>query len=172
MSLLAVVALTFLTSSQEPSGPTPGELVAMKKLSFLAGKWEGDGWMRMGPGEPSQFTGSENVQVKLQGKALLVEGKFKDKTSQKVIHETLAIISFDEKSGKYRFSAYLFNRPPGEYVLEAKERGFCWGIQPPSGPKIDYTMTLTETGEWHEVGEYEMTGQGKVKFLEMRLKKL
>jgi len=167
--LSLIAALAFV--AQEQTGPTAAELTAMKKLSFLAGKWEGEGWMRMGPGEPLKFTGTETVQVKLQGKALLVEGLFRGVSDKKVIHETLAVITYDEGQKKYRFNTYLFNRPNGEFELELLDQGFRWSLQPAGGPKAQYTMKLTPEGSWHEIGEVDIPGQGKFQFLEMRLKK-
>ncbi len=170
MNCLLAGAFLFVAQGQMADGPTSAELAAMKKLSFLAGKWEGDGWMQQGP-QKQNFKGAEHVQIKLQGKALLVEGLFMNPDSKKTIHETLAVITFDEKSGKYKFNTYLFNRPNGEFDLQAQENGFTWQMKPGNDMVIDYTMKL-EAGVWHEVGEITMPSRPKFKFLEMKLKKL
>ncbi|MGI9055142.1 MAG: hypothetical protein ACR2F2_04995 [Pyrinomonadaceae bacterium] len=55
-----------------------------------------------------EFTGTENVQRKVDGLALLVEGRFTDKKdSAKVIHETLAVLNYNPKTDIYDFKTYL-----------------------------------------------------------------
>ncbi len=49
----------------------------MQRLAFMAGKWQGEGWMESG-GERHAFRGGEVVQEKLGGLALLIEGTFYD----------------------------------------------------------------------------------------------
>ncbi len=167
-TLVAFVAL--LPTPQEPGGPSPAEIAALKKLNFLVGKWEGTGWVQQGPNR-QEFTGTEHVQTKLQGKALLVEGLFRENVSKKVFHETLAVITFDEKTNKYTFATYLFNRPNGNFELKLLDNGFSWQMKPNDAVTVDYTMKL-EKGEWVEIGEVLMPNQQKMKFLEMRLKKV
>jgi hypothetical protein len=141
----------------------------MKKLHFLVGKWEGTGWMQQGP-QRLEAKGSETVQVKLQGKALLVEGLFADVVAGKVVHETMAVVTYDEKAAKYRFNTYLYNRPNAEYVLDVKENGIAWQMKVGEGMFVDFTMGI-DKGDWLEIGEFTMPGRPKTKFLEMRLKK-
>lgn len=168
--LLAPILAVAISVAQQPTGPTTAELTAMKKLGFLVGKWEGQGWMQQGPTKETA-NGTENVQWKLQGKALLVEGLFTHVSTKQVVHETLAVITFDEKSGKYKFSAFLFNRPNGEYELKAHENGFTWSMKPTEQVTVDFAMNLVN-GEWIEVGEFSFNGGAKTKFLEMKLKKV
>lgn len=166
-SLIAFVAL--MLGPQEQAGPSPAEIAAMKKLDFLVGKWEGTGWMQRGPNR-QEARGTEHVQAKLQGKALLIEGLFKDVTSKGVVHETLAVVTYDEKTGKYKFSAYLFNRPPAEYELMVKDQGISWQMKVGEGMTVDFSMGI-DKGDWLEIGEITVPGRPKTKFLEMRLKK-
>ena len=44
---------------------------ALKKLEFLAGEWEGHARISCGPGEPLAVRQTEEVQMKLDGLALL-----------------------------------------------------------------------------------------------------
>ena len=169
--LASIIAFfTLALGVQEQAGPSPAELAAIKKLDFLVGKWEGTGWMQRGPAR-QEARGTEHVQVKLQGKALLVEGLFKDVTTKGVVHETLAVITYDEKAGKYRFSTYLFNRPNAEYELTVKEQGVSWQMNVGQGMMVDFSMGI-DKGDWLEIGEVTMPGRPKTKFLEMRLKKV
>ena len=47
---------------------------AMQKLAFLEGHWSGPVTIVRGPGEPLKATQTEDVQFKLDGLVLLIEG--------------------------------------------------------------------------------------------------
>jgi len=170
LTFVAASILALAPLQQPQAGPSAAELAAMKKLHFLVGKWEGTGWMQMGP-QRQEAKGSEHVQVKLQGKALLVEGLFADVANGKVVHETMAVITYDEKASKYRFNTYLYNRPNAEYELSLKDNGVAWQMKVGEGSFVDFTMGI-DKGDWLEIGEVTMPGRPKMKFLEMRLKKV
>lgn len=165
------VVVAVMSQAQMPTGPSAAEVEAMKKLDFIVGKWEGEGWLMAGAGKREVFKGTENVQAKLHGKALLVDGHFLDPKDNRTVHETLAIITYDEKAKKCLFKTYLFNRPGGEFELTVIDKGFSWELHPPNGPKVLYTMKLNEKGEWIESGEVMIEGREPLKFLEMRLAK-
>ena len=103
----------------------------MKKLEKMAGQWKGSGWAQYAQGKET-FTGGEIVQKKVDGLALLVEGKFTN-TAGKVIHETLAVMSYDDKLAGYRFNTFLANGMTGEHDLKVFPDRFEWGFQIPSG---------------------------------------
>ncbi|MEO7453390.1 MAG: hypothetical protein ABIV13_01350 [Fimbriimonadales bacterium] len=166
VGLLVSVALLF---PQFPQGPSAVELEAMKKLDFMVGNWEGVGWMMLPEGR-EVFKGTENVQKKLQGKALLIEGKFADTKDGRIVHETMAIVTYDEAKKKYVFQTYLFNRPGGVFDLNVKPNGFTWAIDVPNVTRADYDMNLVN-GEWVEKGSVTLPNGQKHEFLEMRLKK-
>ena len=46
----------------------------MKKVQWLVGKWEGEGWMMFGPEEKHTFSQIETVTSKLNGLLLAIEG--------------------------------------------------------------------------------------------------
>ncbi len=153
-----------------PTGDT--ERAAMAKLDGMVGRWEGGGWMDMGAGR-SAFQGSETVQKKLRGVALLVEGDFTGKVGdggqEAPVHTTLGVIFFDAKSGKYRFNSWLATGMAGERDLTLTSDGWQWEMQ--AGPmRIRYTARLTP-GEWHEIGERSSDGTNWSPFFEMTLKK-
>jgi len=141
----------------------------MKKLDSWIGKWEGSGWMQQGA-EKETFTGTEIVQRKLDGLAMLVEGKFTNKENV-VIHETLAIVSNNPKTKNYDFSTYLGSGNKGIYELKSTANGFQWEIHFPGG-KILYTTKLT-ADTWIEIGEMSRDdGKTWRKFFEMTLKRV
>ena len=79
---------------------------AMQKLAFLVGQWKGEATVSMGPGGPRRLEQTEDVQFKLDGLVLLIEGTGRNPVSGAVEFNALATVSFDEASGAYRFRAY------------------------------------------------------------------
>ncbi len=143
----------------------------MRKLDKLTGKWSGDGWIQQGP-KREEFTGTENVQNKLDGLAVLIEGKFTDKNdSSKVIHETLAVLNYNPTTKIYDFKTYLANGRNGNFTFKANESNYEWGLDFP-GSKILYTITIKD-GIWNEVGKMSRDdGKTWFQFFEMNLKKM
>lgn len=140
----------------------------MKKLENMVGQWKGSGWMQQGA-KRETFTGTETVQRKVDGLALLVEGKFNDPEG-KVIHETLAVISFDAKMSKHRFRTYLASGISGEHDIKVLETGWQWGFSFPNGT-IRYDIKI-ENNIWFETGEFSKDGKTWMKFFEMKLEKV
>ncbi len=143
----------------------------MLKLDKMVGKWSGEGWIQQGA-KREEFVGTENVQVKLDGLALLFEGRFTDKKdSSKVIHETLAVLNYNPNSKIYDFKTYLASGRTGDFTFKTGENNYEWGMEFPGG-KILYTITIKD-GVWNEVGKISRDG-GKtwIQFFEMNLKKV
>ena len=59
---------------------------AISKLSMLAGHWQGAGWASSPDGQRHEFEQTEEIHLKLDGIALLIQGIGKDKESGEVIH--------------------------------------------------------------------------------------
>ncbi len=148
----------------------------MKKLDFLVGEWEGEGWVQMGPGKKEYVFQYESVQTKLGGKVLLIDGLGKRKLENgsvgEVVHEALAVVSWDDAKKVYRFEAYTVQQGNVDATLDVRENGAVWGFDTPQGGKVRYTITRTEKGEWNEVGEFSRDGTKWMKFFEMTLQKV
>ena len=145
---------------------------AMKKLDYMAGQWKGSGWTEQG-GKRETFNGGETVQSKLNGLALLVEGKFTTQIGGRevVAHETLAVLSYDERSKTYRFRTYLANGITGDQEARLIDGGWQWGFQF-SGGSIRYTIKVKELDQWFEIGEMSQDGTNWRKFFEMTLQRV
>jgi hypothetical protein len=147
--LFAVLAFGLSLSSigvaQQPN--VAAQRDAMKKLAFLAGHWSGPVTIVRGPGEPLHLTQTENIEYKLDGLVLLIEGG-STAADGKMQFQALASIAYDDASHTYRFRAYN----EGRYLdteLTVQPEGFSWGFD--AGPaKIRNTMQLTAKGEWQE----------------------
>ena len=167
--LAAVVLLAgFINISAQQQNTAELQRAEVKKLEGMVGKWQGSGWI-MHEGKRETFTGSETVQRKIDGLAILVEGKFTNPEG-KVIHETLAVLSYNLKDSKYNFRTYLATGTSGEHELKIVDDAYVWGFQVPTGT-IRYTIK-TANDVWFEIGEYSKDGKTWMKFFEMKLDKV
>jgi hypothetical protein len=172
ISAVAVLLYCVVVASAQDFGVETQRL-EMKKLESMTGHWEGSGWMQHGPARET-FHGVENVQSKLDGLAILVEGKFlgPDKSTgvEKIVHETLAVLSFDPKAAGYKFRTYLATGSNGEFDAHLVEGGWQWGFSF-TGGSVRYTIKLTGD-TWSETGEFSRDGTTWMKNFEMTLKKV
>lgn len=149
--LVAFALLGATLSAQQPSSRSIDiQREAMKKLAFLAGRWTGPINIVRGPAEPLHLSQSENVEFKLDGLVLLIEGKSTG-SDGKAQFQALATVAFDDATGQYRIRPYH----DGHYLdteLTVLADGFSWAYE--SGPAhIVNTMHLTAKGEWQELTE-------------------
>ena len=138
-----------VAAQQPPAAPSATDIQreAMRKLAFLAGKWSGPASISRGPGEPLHLTQTEEIQYKLDGLVLLIEGASRD-SSGKVAFSALATVSYDDAAHVYRFRAYHDGRYLDTELTVAAD-GFAWGFD--AGPAhVANTMHLTGKGEWSE----------------------
>ena len=171
MSRTILILAVFMTGTclgqQQPNLASQRE--AMKKLDFLAGKWQGDVLVTRGPDEPMKLVQTEEVQYKIDGLVLLVEGAGRNADGQ-VVFRALALISYDDAAGVYRFRAYS----EGRYLdteLGVTPKGFSWGYA--AGPlKATNSMRLNDKGEWTETTETVIGSAPPRKSVEMTLRRL
>ena len=76
----------------------------MEKLKFLAGTWRGEAVVSHGE-TPITLRQTEEVQYKLGGLVLVIEGTGRDEAG-KVMLNALAVASFDPQSNSYRIRAW------------------------------------------------------------------
>lgn len=147
MASLAAVLIPSAPAQAPASNSVAVQQAAMRKLAFLAGKWSGPITIFRGPGRPLHLTQSENVQYKLDGLVLLIEGRSVD-AEGKAQFQALATVAYDDASHTYRFRAYH----DGRYLdteLTVTDNGFSWGFT--AGPAhVVNTMRLTAKGQWQE----------------------
>jgi hypothetical protein len=164
----ALASLGLALYAQAPSSATNTQRQAMQKLAFLAGHWSGPITVVRGPGEPLHAVQSEDVQYKLDGLVLLVEGK-STSDDGKVQFHALATISYDDATKTYRFRAYN----DGHYIdaeLAVVANGFSWSFA--AGPAhVVNTMHLTDKNEWQESTEVNMENNPPRQVVDMTLKR-
>jgi hypothetical protein len=88
------------------------------------------------------------------------------------VHHAFAVICYDEKSEKYRFTSWLENGLTGEYEAYFDDaENFIWVMESPNGGTIQYKIKLDENGQWTETGEWSSDGAQWFGFFSMTLKK-
>ena len=170
--LLLALLLTFQAAparaQQKPD--LEAQRAAMQKLAFLVGQWRGEATVAMGPGEPRKLEQTEQVQWKLDGLLLLVEGTGRNAATGAVEFSALATISYDDAARTYRFRAHRAGRYL-ETELRVRDRGFEWGYT--AGPAtITNSMTLDAEGRWVETTDAAVNGGPPRRSVELRLGKL
>jgi hypothetical protein len=174
MNRLALSVLLLSAAAANAQPPAAPHKAEMKKLEFLAGKWKGEATVMRGPKEAITVKQTEEVQFKLDGTVLLVEGtgrgKLPGKDEEGVVFQALAVVSYDAQAKKHRIKAYRAEGQSVDADLTVSEKGFAWGFkEPQSGVEVRYVMTITPKGEWYETGEYSADGKSWTKFIEMTL---
>jgi hypothetical protein len=158
---------TAILAAQQPaSSSVDVQRTAMRKLSFLAGRWSGPVTIVRGPGEPLRLTQTEDVRYELDGLVLLVEGR-STSADGKVLFSALATIAYDDAARVYRFRAYN----DGQYIdteLTVPADGFSWSYD--AGPAhVVNTMHLSGNGDWNEVTAVAVAGNPPRRSVEMLL---
>jgi hypothetical protein len=147
----------------------------MKKLDFLVGEWKGEGWMEFSPGERRTFHGTEVVERKLDG--LLVtfygqhRGQIGGKGAEVIVHGAFAVVSYDDRAGRYRFQAYTARGNYEDAEARVSDGQLVWGMKIPQFGEMRYTIKLDDKGRWFEVGEVSQDAKAWRKFFEMTLER-
>lgn len=170
LAAASVISFSFpLGARQTASNSVEAQREAMRRLSFLTGHWSGPVNIVRAPGEALHLTQTENVEYKLQGLVLLIEGKSTG-ADGKTLFSALATIAYDDSTHTYRFRAYN----DGHYLdteLSVAAGSFSWSFM--AGPAhIVNTMHLTGKGEWDEVTEVTAGSHPPQRSLNMLLRHL
>lgn len=136
----------------------------ISKLVFMVGNWEGKGWM-MGKEGKSEFEQTEIIQFKLDSTAILVEGQ--GKSGGMIIHDAMAILSYNKEDKNYAFRSYLKNGQNASFKSELIDNKLYWY----PNENVRYIIWLNESGQWYEKGEFKRNGNWS-QFFEMTLSKV
>jgi hypothetical protein len=147
----------------------------MRKVSFLAGRWEGEGWAQMGPGGREEFLQTEEVVWKLDSLVVQIDGlgrkKSPDGSAGAVSHQALGVLSYDEPGARYRFLAYTAEGRVADATATVAERSLVWSFGVPGGIQIRYTIMIDEKDQWQEIGEFSPDRENWTQFLQMTLRR-
>jgi hypothetical protein len=134
----------------------------ISKLAFLVGNWEGNGWLIGRDRKKSEFSQTEKIKFKLDSSLILIEGL--GRADGKVIHNALALITFNKEEKNYSFQSYLQNGRKGNFKGELIDNKFYWY----PNEMTRYIIWLNEKDQWYEKGEYNREGNW-FQFFEMTL---
>ncbi|MCA9758944.1 MAG: hypothetical protein KDA27_24325 [Candidatus Eisenbacteria bacterium] len=150
-------------------GPNPAvSIEKMKAFEPMLGEWKGEGWMVLPNGERAEFLSTESAVLELGGTLVLVRGKhFSKDDPERVVHDALATIAWDQAEERYRFLTHLATGALGDFTIVPTDTGFSWTIDLPM-MKMRYVADFTD-GSWVETGERSMDGTTWTPFFEMRL---
>lgn len=141
---------------------------AMKKLSFLVGKWSGETRLFRVPGEPVKLAQTEEAQYKLNGLILLIEGIGRDAGGNALL-QAFGIVSYDDAAGEYRMRAYNDGRYLETAVTLAGDGlGLNWGFEL-GEIKTQSTLRINEAGDWTELAQITIGSQPARKSLELNV---
>jgi len=142
---------------------------AMKKLSFLVGRWSGEAHIFRQPDQPLDLIQTEEAQYKLDGLLLMIEGIGRNKADGKLGLQALGIISFDDETGTYRFRAYNDGRYlETEVKLFDSGNGLRWGFTL-GEIRSSSELQIDEKGEWTELHQSTIGSQPPRKYMELRV---
>jgi hypothetical protein len=178
--VLCVAVLFFMSAAlghAQDEKFAAAQLEAMKKLDWWVGRWKGEGWAEMVPGQRGTFTITESIQSKVDGLVLLVEGigksRIPGKEQEIVVHNAFGVLHYDPKTQRYLFKAW---RMPGaihtDVEVKTTDRGLEWGFELPQGGGLRFSMKLNDRGEWFEFGEISHDRKNWRKFHEMTLQRV
>ncbi len=165
---MAVPNIAASSASASPTPPMPPTVPSLQRFEGLVGEWSGTGWIRTGPGAPTQFTAHETVESRLDGTVLVIEGNHVDADSVPV-HRTFGVLSGDPSTGAYRLDAWTAGGAATRGTATATDSGLQWGYTHPRAGEIRFTIEQ-EGDRWHEVGEMSRDGGTTwLPFFEMHL---
>ena len=171
-TFLFLLLITTATLSLAQNHDNTAQREAMKKLTFLEGNWSGEANMMIRGQGNQKINQTENVQFQLGGTILVIEGMGKSADESKTVHHAYAVISYDEKSEKYRFQSWLENGLSGDYEAYFDEAGnFVWIMENMNGGTVHYTISIDEKGQWAETGKWSNGENQAFEFFSMTLKK-
>ena len=125
----------------------------MKKVQWMIGKWEGEGWMMFGPEEKHTFSQIETVTSKLNGLLLAIEG-LGTVDESKIIHNAFAVLSFDSENQRFVMRAHKADGAFTEADALVDDNGdFIWGFNHPYAGELRFTIRQNDKGQWYEIGE-------------------
>lgn len=178
MSLIAALLLALPSAmDSQAAAPSPAGSAAAASLSSrmaplapLVGEWHGSGWMLMPDGTRQAFESIETVTTRLSGAALLIEGRhFAADSPGRLVHDAIAMVTWDQRAGGYRFRSALASGSSGDFPLQVGAGRFAWQMEIPDG-RIEYVAEFTSE-TWIEKGRRIGSDGRSVDFFEMSLRR-
>lgn len=140
----------------------------MRRLAWLAGRWQGLATYQLGPGGSRTANQTEIVEAHADGAVLAIDGLGLENGD--TVHHAFAVINYDAAAKQYRIRTFLKNGIWSDPEIQVADGRIVWGFSA-QGRTVRYTIVRTPAGEWHETGEWTMDGTTWRPFIEMRLRR-
>ncbi|MBK7428873.1 MAG: hypothetical protein IPI60_18550 [Saprospiraceae bacterium] len=163
LTVLVILFFNLQAFSQMQEGDKDAQK-EIAKLAYLVRDWEGTGWMMIQDGSKHNFKQFEKIQLKLDGTALLIEGR--GYTEGKLIHDAMAVLTYSKEDAHFNLNSFLFSGRQGKFKAELMGEKLYWY----PNEYIRYIIYLNEKGQWYETGEMKR-GESWFQFIEMTLDK-
>jgi len=141
----------------------------MEQLKHWGGTWSGTGWVSSPDGTRNEFDQTESIVSKLNGTVLLIEGTGRNKGTDDIAFNALAIFTYNPEKEKYDIRSYLASGESTSAEGYIEGDIFFWSFDV-SGGTVRYTLMANKTS-WNEFGEFSSDGNQWYKFMEMSLSK-
>ena len=141
---------------------------AMQKLSFLIGSWSGEAHVQRGPATLLQ---TENVEYKLGGLVLMIEGTGRAQADQQPSLQALGIITYDDATGAYHMRAWNDGRFL-ESDVQLLEDGKIWRWGFGVGDiRSSALLQIDKDGQWTEKTELIIGSQPPRKLMDLTVRR-
>jgi len=171
--VLAAASLGIVCMAQAPRTPDlEAQRTAMKKLSFLVGRWSGEASVLRPPGQFVAMSQTEEAQFKLGGLVLIIEGIGRKKSDGTLALQAVGLISFDDESGTYRMRAFNDGRwLESEVKLADGGNAITWGFTL-GEMRTASLLRLNEKGEWTEHADLTIGSQPPLKLVDLTVRRV
>jgi hypothetical protein len=174
--LTITLACSFLFTQVIAQPPNNSETIRqeMKKISFMAGKWTGEANVKRGNTPAVKVLQDENIQFKLDGTVLLVEGTGRNPESGTITFNAIGIISYNPYTKQFGMKSHTMEgNQTDAYFKIIEDNHFEWGFETPQKGKIKYDIVLNAQAKtWVEKGEFSQDGVTWYPFIELKLTKV
>ena len=143
----------------------------MQKLNFLTGSWSGEAHLQRAAGDHITLAQSEEVQYKLDGLLLVIEGTGRTHADQRPSLQALGVISYDDASGAYHIRAWNDGRFLESHVeLLDDGKSLRWGFQV-GDVRSSSLLQIDKEGQWTERAELSIGSQAPRKLMDLTVRR-
>ena len=168
---LGMATIVPVAAQQPRPEPPTAQIAAIDDLAWLEGVWEGRATFMTASG-PSPVQSWERVVRAAGGTALLIQGRHygvgANGQSGRLVHDAAALLTFDERAGRYRFVTQTADGRSGSFEGRVENGIFSWFIPRPGG-QVRYDIVRNDKGQWQEQGFNCNDGAACTEFFRMTL---
>ena len=145
--------------------------IAMKKLSFLVGSWSGEAHVQRAANAPTTLAQTEEVQFKLDGLALVIEGTG-TLTDHTPVLQALGIISYEDETDTYHIRAWNDGRfLESDVQLLEDGKSLRWGFGV-GHIRSSSLLQIDKEGQWTETAELIIGSDPPKKLMDLTVRRV